>query len=232
MLELVERYLDRTKSARTDPDIIGILADVASVMGFNSAYLIEYPGKFRPTIHVLDTKPGREAWWREYLSSGMRTAQTNIAELLAKGGVQRFNGLHYTSENDPILILSRKYDMLDAALVPISYGGEVVGLAGFTGKPDLTPQKEMALQVLAYSLFAQLRSFSNSGVVAASSELTPREKQVMRLAADGLTSQDIADRLGMSSRTVNQHVDNVANKLGTKNRTHTVVEVIRRDMLD
>ena len=42
---------------------------------------------------------------------------------------------------------------------------------------------------------------------------------------------EIAERLGMSARTVNQHVDNVADKLGTKNRTHTIAEVIRHGLL-
>ena len=46
-----------------------------------------------------------------------------------------------------------------------------------------------------------------------------------------MTSQEMADRLGLSSRTVNQHLDNVADKLGTKNRVHTVAEAIRRDIL-
>lgn len=43
--------------------------------------------------------------------------------------------------------------------------------------------------------------------------LTPREKEVIALSADGLTSVEIAERLGMSARTVNQHVDNVARRV-------------------
>jgi DNA-binding CsgD family transcriptional regulator len=35
----------------------------------------------------------------------------------------------------------------------------------------------------------------------------------------------------MSARTVNQHVDNVADKLGTRNRAHTVAEIVRRGLL-
>jgi DNA-binding CsgD family transcriptional regulator len=35
----------------------------------------------------------------------------------------------------------------------------------------------------------------------------------------------------MSTRTANQHVDNVAAKLGTRNRAHTVAEIVRRGLL-
>ena len=41
----------------------------------------------------------------------------------------------------------------------------------------------------------------------------------------------IAGELGMSPRTVNQHVDNVADKLGTRNRAHTVAEIVKRGLL-
>jgi DNA-binding CsgD family transcriptional regulator len=35
----------------------------------------------------------------------------------------------------------------------------------------------------------------------------------------------------MSARTANQHVDNVADKLGTRNRAHTVAEILRRGLI-
>jgi DNA-binding CsgD family transcriptional regulator len=53
-----------------------------------------------------------------------------------------------------------------------------------------------------------------------------------RLSAIGLTPVEIADKLRMSARTVNQHVDNVADKLGTRNRTRTIAELVRNDMLN
>lgn len=51
------------------------------------------------------------------------------------------------------------------------------------------------------------------------------------LSATGRTSAEIARELGLSPRTVNQHVENVAEKLGTKNRTHTIAELMRHHLL-
>jgi LuxR family quorum sensing-dependent transcriptional regulator len=115
--------------------------------------------------------------------------------------------------------------------VPVTYDSEPVGVAGFSGNPTLTTTQQAALQLLVYSLFAHVRTYKAIGISSATEPLTPREKEVIALSADGFTSEDIAERLGMSARTVNQHVDNVARKLGTKNRAHTVAEVIRRSML-
>ncbi|MGV8953622.1 MAG: helix-turn-helix domain-containing protein [Cypionkella sp.] len=231
VLALVEPFLDRILKSRTDGDVIEILGDVSASLGFRSGYLIEYVTDLKGAVHELDSNAAREGWWQEFVASGMRTNPDTIATMLGKGGVQAFDAERFAA-NDPMLAFARKVDMIELVLVPISYDGIAVGVAGFAGCPVLTEQQKTALQLLAYSLFAQVRSFRNVGIRTASEPLTPREKEVIRLSADGLTSQEIAIKLGMSPRTVNQHVDNVADKLGTKNRAHTVAEVIRHGLLN
>jgi LuxR family transcriptional regulator, quorum-sensing system regulator BjaR1 len=110
----------------------------------------------------------------------------------------------------------------------------VAGLVSFSGHPEVSKRDEVAMQLLSYALFSQLRApvvRVNRMAGEDRPKLTPREKDVMRLSASGLTSVEIAKELGMAARTVNQHVDNVALKLGTKNRTHTIAEIVRNDML-
>ena len=231
MLALVEPFLDRILKARTDGDVIEILGDLGSSFGFRSGYLIEYATGLKTAVHVLDSNSARDGWWSELAGSGMRTDTKELSALLEKAGVQAFDISRFDPK-DPLLAFARKVDMIDLVLVPVSHGGLIVGLGGFCGNPSLSPQQQTALQLLTYSLFAQTRSFRNVGIHTASEPLTPREKEVIALSADGLTSQEIAVRLGMSPRTVNQHVDNVADKLGTKNRAHTVAEVIRHGLLN
>lgn len=48
--------------------------------------------------------------------------------------------------------------------------------------------------------------------------LTPREVEVLRLVAHGLSDQAVAERLTISSRTVNAHLTSIYNKLGVKSR--------------
>lgn len=52
--------------------------------------------------------------------------------------------------------------------------------------------------------------------------LTPREFEVLRLVADGLTNQAIADDLYISVRTVERHISNILTKLGVSSRTAAV----------
>ena len=47
--------------------------------------------------------------------------------------------------------------------------------------------------------------------------LSAREMEIIDLVADGLTNQEIAERLTISKRTVDNHVSNMFTKTGSKN---------------
>ena len=62
---------------------------------------------------------------------------------------------------------------------------------------------------------------------AADEVLTPREQQVAELVAQGLTNRAIADKLVISQRTVDGHVDHILNKLGYGSRTRIAAWVLQ-----
>jgi DNA-binding NarL/FixJ family response regulator len=60
--------------------------------------------------------------------------------------------------------------------------------------------------------------------------LTPRETQVLRLVAMGLSNQEIADSLAISIETVKEHVQNLLRKLALTDRTQAAVWAIRHGL--
>jgi DNA-binding NarL/FixJ family response regulator len=61
--------------------------------------------------------------------------------------------------------------------------------------------------------------------------LTPRERQVLELLADGLSNKGIAARLSISDQTAKFHVASICGKLGASNRTEAVRLALRRGLL-
>ena len=72
------------------------------------------------------------------------------------------------------------------------------------------------------SEFARLRP-SIPARPDALAELTPRETEVLRLVAEGLSNGEIAERLVVSDETIKTHVSRVLAKLGVRDRTQAVV---------
>ncbi len=62
--------------------------------------------------------------------------------------------------------------------------------------------------------------------------LTKRERQIFRLLIQNQSTQDIASTLGISEKTVRNHISNVIQKMNVKGRTQAIIELIKQNELD
>jgi LuxR family maltose regulon positive regulatory protein len=63
-------------------------------------------------------------------------------------------------------------------------------------------------------------------------EVTAREREVLRLLAEGLTNRQISDRLVVSEHTVHRHVTNILRKLDLPSRTAAAAHAVRAGLLE
>jgi DNA-binding NarL/FixJ family response regulator len=97
--------------------------------------------------------------------------------------------------------------------------------ASMRGEPFLYPGAVTAL-IRDYLDRAQ------QGEAAPRDPLTPRELQVIKLIAEGHTSEEIASALVISRKTVDHHRANILEKLGMRNGTELTRYAIRRGLVE
>jgi DNA-binding NarL/FixJ family response regulator len=97
--------------------------------------------------------------------------------------------------------------------------------AAMRGEPFLYPAAVTAL----------IRDYlerARSGESVPEDPLTPREQEVVKLIAEGHTSEEIAETLVISKKTVERHRANVLEKLGMRNRVELTRYAIRRGLVE
>ena len=103
---------------------------------------------------------------------------------------------------------------------------------------DSATRWEMITAMQAAHLGAQVHSPAVTEALAAArlapipdERLTPRERDLLALLAQGLSNQDIAQQLAIALPTVKFHITNILAKLGAENRTTAVLTALRHKLV-
>jgi two-component system, NarL family, nitrate/nitrite response regulator NarL len=135
---------------------------------------------------------------------------------------------------DTCVVLLSAFD--DSAVI---YKALAEGAAGYLTKD--ADSEEIATAVLTCAKGATYLPTQLAGALAGevkvrargeSALLTPRESEVIRMIAEGLSVPQIAARLYVSPSTVKSHVQNLYEKLGVSDRGAAVAEAMRRRLLE
>ncbi len=140
---------------------------------------------------------------------------------------------------------SQKRVFHEAGSYGINYGYSIpiVGRNGECGLFSVAARQEGALidamgvsahvvYLLALQLHDHILSrFAGSRPQAAQMDLTARELECLRWAAEGLTTEQIADRMSLASATVNYHFNKIVLKFDAANRHHAAIKAIRLGLI-
>ncbi|SEQ61548.1 DNA-binding transcriptional regulator, CsgD family [Devosia sp. YR412] len=232
MLQLVETFVHLTKQTKNRRDALGVLDKAREAFGFRSAVILEFSADLRSVVDFLDTDEKRSLYWPRALNNEHgRQSMEATRLLIERGEVFRLEPSTLEPDN-PLRKTLEMLDLLHGLAVPITYPSGVAGALQFSGDVPLNPEQAQTLHLISYLLFANFRVVGDAQEPLPPANLTPREKEVMVHSSLGYTSPEIASMLGVAERTVNQHIENVAYKFGTKNRLHTVANLLRLHLLD
>ena len=145
--------------------------------------------------------------------------------------------LHAKRPETKVLVLAETLD--EATLAACARTGTAGGVAMDTSPDDLARaiKRVHAGEVLfaAHVLFRLLSQPRRGAVLAAPAHLHealgPREREVLEAAAAGLSTDETAARLSISTHTVRTHVKNVLSKLGARSKLEAVMIAIRMGLI-
>jgi DNA-binding CsgD family transcriptional regulator len=115
--------------------------------------------------------------------------------------------------------------------VPVLHGDEVLAVLEFRSRAALHPSRAL-LDALTRSALVIGRFFARRRSPLQSSHLTPRELEVLRLGAQGLSAKEIASQLVVSPSTVRTHFEHIYGKLGTRDRASAVAHALRGGLIE
>jgi DNA-binding NarL/FixJ family response regulator len=146
-----------------------------------------------------------------------------VVDLADPGSVAAITTLTAEVPRYPVLALGAAPDHGDA-LAAVRAGAAGYLVAG-TGPAELVAAVRRTAAgeaVFSQGLAAELLDESGRVAAAEANTLTERESEVLRLVVEGLTARQIATRLVLSPRTVENHVQHLLRKLGLPNRAALV----------
>jgi DNA-binding CsgD family transcriptional regulator len=129
----------------------------------------------------------------------------------AVADLQREAGLLVVGPAEALAQARRQLDGVDVAVLDLD-----------------VPERDGAVDLLRFAGRDQDRRRTELAVLA---EITPREREILQLLADGLTNEEIASRLVISRRTQRNHVANILRKLGAHSQLQAVMCALRHDVV-
>lgn len=122
-------------------------------------------------------------------------------------------------------------DTLDLLVAQVRAYERALPASNYPAHAALATLGELARQAQAEARDLAASTQGVPAVAPSAHPFSPRELEVLQLAADGMTNKEIAYRLGLSERTIQFHLNTVFQKTGTGSRTEAASLALRRGWL-
>lgn len=217
-------------SLTTVPELSARLAAAHRAAGFEGAALVV-------------AAPASDAGYLRLVEEGRRMPAPDFSpdalgrlfgEALGRSAAPfRWNGLDEAGETGRGL---GRHVLRECGRAPVAFSGLCVPVrAGLTrvggvifigrGRRPVGALDVLMLRVFALGWFARFSQVE--AAVGERSHVTPRERECLQLASNGMTSEAIARRLSLSKHTVDHHLVSATIKLKAANRAHAIAESLR-----
>lgn len=224
--------INKIKSTRSVKDIILILSEFMNNYGFESFLITGLPhsdGDFKSSVLLNGWS---DEWFDLYIKECFYKYDPVAA--YTRRSVQPFRWRDVVYDRGDhgahkVMLSASDFRMHDGFCVPIYGAGGQQACVTMSGEfMEFGEKFEASAHLISiYAHYSVKEIVSNSSKIEFETDLSDREKDVLRWASEGKTNWEIGIILGISARTVHWHIQNAARKLHAYNRTSAIVQAIR-----
>lgn len=236
---LMER-LAAADESRTLPEIVDAIENLVARYGVTGWALLRHPKPEKDPLSLVYAGRWPKLWPENYMKNRYVVIDPTLRYLSMahrayrwKEAVEAFASDPYRKRMDRMMRDAETYGLVDGYVFPVHGQAGVLGALIIAGPSlALTPVEEALFEALAKVLFWQAAEARGEPLalrkqVLSRTTLTRRELEVLYFLADGLTSVEIGRNLEISSHTVDWYTNGIQDKLGARNRQHTVALALR-----
>ena len=176
-----------------------------------------------------------QGWEENYFKKGYITIDPQALQAL------RHTRPFYWSELDVDLTEAQlamkadaaSYGLVEGLVIPVHSRPGIAGALSFGADVDfrLTTLQHVCFEVLGRFTYEHIEDLLGAPKDIAQQALTERERDVVSLIAQGKTNWEIGAILEISEYSVRDHLKSVSKRLGTSNRTQTIVKSVQLGLI-
>jgi DNA-binding CsgD family transcriptional regulator len=225
-------FVEGVERLATTAEIMDAMGSLLKKHGFEY-HCVSFLATATETLEdVLLSNRLPEEWLKLYIEKdyvhhdpAFRYAKTTIRPF------RWFKDAPYDPEREPhaaeVVQRAGDFGILDGFLIPVASTAGRVGQIWFGGRTlDLPEHQLPALHLTAIYAFDRILRLHGSPAPRRA-RLTPREREILTLVANGRSTWEIGEALHISSRTVKEHIKHLCSKLGAVTRTQAVMIAVR-----
>jgi len=222
--------IEKIKVAKDATEVLSLLGLAAAEYGFEACAIATIPDDNQQFERFQFVRQWPVGWFEHYVKRGHLQHDPVIRQV--RKTIRPFRWSQAASDpavterGSLVMKEAAEFGLYEGFCVPlITRSGRSVNVTFGGRKIEMSSEDEAALQLI--SVWAHIRVLEVLGDRPRTPKLSGREIEVIKWAAGGLRTNQIAEKLHLSSETVETYVRNACRKLEVVTRTQAAVEAVR-----
>jgi LuxR family quorum sensing-dependent transcriptional regulator len=228
--------INRLASLASLSEVAAGFTDAMAKFGFSSLGIsaLPPPGEGVNPLVLIESAP--KGYRDDYIHERFYAVNHVAAHARATCEPFRFSDAPYAPRearrHERFMQALESYQIGKGVIVPIGHPANTAACVWLAGKnPEVHDNAILATQLISLFAASKAHALSRPRQGARSGTLTTRERDALAWAAQGKSAWEIGEILGISKRTVDEHVQTACRKLNAANRTQAVAAALRDGLI-